>query len=142
MKEIVKKYNIKNILDVGSLDVNGSYRDLFENYTGLDIEEGKNVDVIGEEYNYPFSNDSFDVVICGQTLEHTEELLKVVKEMARVAKDMVVVIVPNAAPEHRYPKDYWRILPDGLEFLFKKAGLEVLECYMSFNDTVGIAKKV
>ena len=40
----------KNVLDIGSYNVNGCYRDIFEtkdiNYTGLDMEEGPNVDII------------------------------------------------------------------------------------------------
>ncbi len=38
------------VLDVGSYDVNGSYRHLFDkskyHYTGLDMEEGPNVDIV------------------------------------------------------------------------------------------------
>ncbi|GAG13676.1 unnamed protein product, partial [marine sediment metagenome] len=48
MAEFVKKYLNRSdkldILDVGSQDVNGSYKDLFNwptwNYTGLDIAKG------------------------------------------------------------------------------------------------------
>ena len=36
----------KKVLDIGSLDINGSNRFLFEdcNYLGIDVGEGKNVD--------------------------------------------------------------------------------------------------
>ena len=41
-------FNGKKVLEVGSLDINGSIRDLFQNceYTGIDLGEGKGVDVI------------------------------------------------------------------------------------------------
>ena len=38
------------IFDLGSMDVNGSYREIFDNpkwhYKGLDLSEGKNVDIV------------------------------------------------------------------------------------------------
>jgi len=52
MKEFSIKYNAMNndnlkVLDVGSFDVNGSYRDLFGiGYTGLDIIDGPKVDIV------------------------------------------------------------------------------------------------
>ena len=61
-----------DILDVGSLDTSGdnyNYKSLFENikwnYTGLDFENGDNVDILVEDiYNMAEINDnSYDVVV-------------------------------------------------------------------------------
>ncbi len=54
MKQFVDKYLDKDkklkILDIGSQDVNGSYKELFENdnwtYIGADMCESKNVDFV------------------------------------------------------------------------------------------------
>jgi hypothetical protein len=55
-----------SVLDIGSLDINGNNRYLFENYdyTGIDIGEGKNVDIVckGHEFK-PNGGHQFDVVI-------------------------------------------------------------------------------
>lgn len=153
MKEWAQKYKFidKQILDVGSLDINGSYRDIFQNYTGLDIVAGKNVDIVAENpYKYPLPDNSYEVVISGQTLEHVEDTHKFIKELARVAKEMVCIIVPaNGIPEHRHPVDCWRVWPDGLKFLFEKvAGLKTIDCQAIFNpqngqtDTIGLAQKI
>ena len=47
----------KKVLDIGSLDINGSNRDLFENcdYIGLDVGEGKNVDIISIGHLFIYS---------------------------------------------------------------------------------------
>jgi hypothetical protein len=44
----------KCVLDVGSLDINGNNRYLFDNceYTGLDIGEGPNVDIVMPIHEY------------------------------------------------------------------------------------------
>jgi hypothetical protein len=45
-------FSNKRVLDVGSLDVNGNNRYLFDNceYTGIDIGNGKNVDIVWCEH--------------------------------------------------------------------------------------------
>jgi len=139
-----------SILDVGSLDVNGSYKPLFANpkwtYTGLDLVPGPNVDIVSEEpYRYPFSDDSFDVVISGSVLEHVEDVSAFVREIARVMKPdgILCVIAPWTYPEHKYPRDCWRILPDGMKLLLEKvAGVNVLDIHKNETDCVGIAGTV
>jgi SAM-dependent methyltransferase len=124
-----------DVLDVGSLDVNGTYRPFFTDpawsYTGLDVVPGPGVDtVVADPYQWTeFSDDSFDVVVSGQALEHIEHPWRTMEEIARVVRPggVVIVIVPSAGPEHRHPIDCWRFLPDGLRALATWAGLAALE---------------
>src|SRR5512139_25316 len=80
------------VLDVGSYDVNGSYRELFEgrncDYIGLDMEPGPNVDIVlPNPYDWSsIESDSFDVVVSGQAFEHIEFFWKTMEEMTRVLK--------------------------------------------------------
>ncbi|MEA4840140.1 MAG: methyltransferase domain-containing protein [Bacteroidales bacterium] len=130
MRYIVDTYLDKNkkleILDVGSYDVNGSYKSLFQNpnwsYCGLDIVEGPNVDIVSKGL-YDFGIDKqFDVVISGNCLEHVEAPWKWIQEVHKVVKKggLVCIITPFSVPEHRYPIDCWRILPDGYRYLLEK----------------------
>jgi SAM-dependent methyltransferase len=68
-----QKFTNVSVLDIGSLDINGNNRYLFENYTyiGVDIGKGKNVDIIcrGHEYH---SETQFNVVISTECFEHDE----------------------------------------------------------------------
>lgn len=135
-----------NILDVGSLDVNGTYKDIFSkyNYTGLDIVEGKNVDIVSENpYRYPIDNRSYDVIVSGNTAEHVRAVWRWMVELHRILRPdgLICIITPHSLPEHRYPVDCWRILPDGMRTLFKHANLEVLEIRKTSMDTVGIGLK-
>ena len=49
-KDIIPRYSKEKprILDVGSMDINGSLKDVtsYSEYIGIDIKEGKNVDVV------------------------------------------------------------------------------------------------
>jgi SAM-dependent methyltransferase len=60
-----------DVLDIGSLDINGNNRYLFDNYTytGVDIGEGNNVDVVSKGHEYKPSK-QFDVVISSECFEH------------------------------------------------------------------------
>ena len=116
-----------DVLDVGSMDVNGCYRDLFPEptfkYKGLDIVAGKNVDIVTTDpYHYPIEDNSYDIVVSGQCLEHVEDIYAVADEMIRVLKPngLMGVIVPNTWEEHKFPIDCWRFFPDGLRWLFVK----------------------
>lgn len=96
------------VLDVGSRDTNGSYRDLFANwdYTGLDPVIGKGVDYVPEDpYLWKFADETFDAVISGQTLEHIEFPEKTFKEIYRVLKDggKCCIIAPSQGPVHNEP---------------------------------------
>ena len=136
-----------SILEIGSLDLNGSYKPLFDNpkwtYIGLDLIEGKNVDVVSPEpYRYPFEDGAFDVVVSGSCMEHVEDLHAFIREAARVLKKKgtMCIIAPWVWEEHRYPRDYWRILPDGMKFLLEAiAGLPVLRIRKNDTDCIGIA---
>lgn len=48
----------------------------------------------GSLYKLPFSDRSFDTVLCIEVLEHLDEPLKAIQELKRVARGSVVVGVP------------------------------------------------
>ena len=146
-----KEKTIK-ILDVGSYDVNGTHRKNFDNptwtYVGLDTEAGENVDIVAiDEYNFDIPDESFDVVVSGSTAEHVKNIFLWIKEIARVTKKggLICIITPSRIDEHRFPVDCWRIIPDGMIYMFEYANLINIKSEIDYNTgfhfTVGIAKK-
>jgi SAM-dependent methyltransferase len=49
----------------------------------------------GSIYNLPYADNSFDLVLCTEVLEHLEDPAKGLKELARVSKRYLVISVPN-----------------------------------------------
>jgi SAM-dependent methyltransferase len=138
-----------SIVDIGSADVNGSYRSYFEGelyeYTGLDLQPGPGVDLtLCNPYEYPLADNCADIVLSGQMMEHCEFFWVAFKEMARIVKrdGYVVVIAPSAGPIHRFPVDCYRFYPDGLRALAKWAGCHVVDVWLDnrgpWNDVVGV----
>lgn len=153
MKEFRDKYLDKNkplkILDIGSLYVNDCYRPLFSpgwEYYGADIKEGKNVDIVLKDgYMWNIENESFDVVISGQVIEHVEDLKRWIVEFSRVVKKngLICIIGPCSWPYHKAPVDCWRILPDGIRWLLEDiAKLKIKEILLRPPDCIGIAQKI
>lgn len=49
----------------------------------------------GSIYELPYENNSFDLVICTEVLEHLEEPTRALKEILRVSKEYLIISVPN-----------------------------------------------
>ena len=130
------------ILDLGSQDFNGSYRSLFEQspwrYFGVDMAAGPNVDIVlHAPYHWrEIQAGSADVIVSGQTFEHTEFFWLTMREIARALKanGLCCIIAPSAGSEHRYPVDCWRMYPDGLRAAARYAGLDTVEAWTQWED--------
>lgn len=144
-KTILKK---GKVLDVGSMDVNGSYKDLFNGwaYLGCDIRKGKNVDIfMQDEFKIPLNSNEFDLVISGSCLEHCRNPFKLVDEMARVVKPQCDIIInaPFIWHSHDHPIDCFRYLPDGFDALFEQSRFKFysVRTWLQGNTCFGIAQK-
>ena len=128
-----------SVLDIGSYDVNGCYKTFFQNprfiYKGLDMESGPNVDIVVETpYHWPMLQDeSFDVIICGQALEHIEFFWLTLREISRVLKrgGIICIIAPRGFKRHRYPVDCYRFDTDGMLALAKYINFKPLHASMN-----------
>jgi SAM-dependent methyltransferase len=90
-KKVKKAYpeyfSNKRVLDIGSLDVNGNNKGLFQNcdYVGVDIIEGKNVDVVSIAHEYE-PEELFDVVLSTNSFEHDMYFELTLKKMFDLLK--------------------------------------------------------
>lgn len=136
------------ILDIGSKDVNGSYRSIFSwnpnwTYIGADITFGPNVDLKIPETCWGTAVPQADILISGQCLEHVEDLAGWAVQLRSCLKPeaLVCLIAPWKFKQHRFPVDCWRILPDGMRWLLvEQAGLSICEVYIADVNTIGIGR--
>lgn len=111
----------KNLLDVGSRDINGSVKAVieYERFTmpeeiiGIDMVEGKNVDVVmnGHDLLKRYQKESFDCVTCCETLEHDNKFWLTVDNMRLLVKPggwMLITVPGLYFFRHDYPDDYYR----------------------------------
>lgn len=105
-----------------------------KSYLGLDINTGLNYegvkpDVLWDGVKMPFENESFDVVISTEVLEHVPDPDAYLTEVKRVLKPggLFFFTVPFLMSLHEVPHDYYRYTPYALEMIFKRIGFESIQ---------------
>lgn len=108
----------KRVLEVGSMNVNGSLRTYVESlkpeyYVGIDIAMGPGVDRVLNVNRLieAYGKKKWDLVICTEMLEHCSEWQGAVYEMKEsldVGGSLLITTVGPGFPNHDWPGDYWR----------------------------------
>lgn len=98
-------FSDRNVLDIGSLDINGNNRFLFNScgYVGLDIGEGPNVDVISVGHLYNAPDESYDTIISTEVFEHDmfyEDTIRNVIRMLKPGGAFIFTCASTGRPEH------------------------------------------
>lgn len=102
-------------------------------YHAVDFALGKetwdysNLDVTANLLKLPFKNDTFDVILCTQVLEHINLPQELIRELYRVLKPegSLYLTAPQGFKEHQAPYDFYRYTSYGLRFLFEQAGFKI-----------------
>ncbi len=116
--EIHADPGFERILDIGSLDINGSLRSVCPPglaYTGIDLSAGKGVDlVLDDPYAYPFPDGHFHMIVSTSCFEHDAFFWVTFLEALRVLAPGGVFYInaPSNGFYHGHPFDHWRFFPD------------------------------
>lgn len=107
VRSLVNRFPIyfagQKVLEVGSLDINGSIRQFFSgcNYIGVDLGEGRGVDLVarGEELDFPDGH--FMTVASCECFEHNPEWEATFRNMVRMCSGLVFFsCATTGRPEH------------------------------------------
>ncbi len=91
----------KRVLEVGSMNINGSVRDLFTDcdYLGIDLGAGTNVDKVCHVTEFSMLSRLYDTVISTEALEHDNQWSKSLETMYRLLKPNGILIITCAGPD-------------------------------------------
>ena len=92
-------------------------------YVGVDVDNPA-ADLSGSAEQLPVPDASFDVVLCTQVLEHSEDPARAVRELRRAVAPggRVLASTHGVQVYHPSPADHWRWTHTGLERLFRDNG--------------------
>ena len=138
-KLLFQKYALEHIkpgskvLEIGPDRFPSSYRQLVSDSTlqwdTLDLYQDERLTYSSKsEYHFPVADNTYDVVLSGQVLEHVAKIWRWMAELSRVCKvgGTVITINPVSWPFHEAPLDCWRVYPDGMRALYEDSSLDVV----------------
>ena len=118
------------LLDLGCGEM--PYRPIFEarmaRYLGADLPRNARADIsVDESGRVPMPDESVDVVLSSQVLEHVSSPQTYLAEAHRVLKPKGAMLLSTHGHWmfHPDPTDYWRWTGDGLRRQLESAGFEV-----------------
>lgn len=127
----------KSVIEVGSLDVNGSLRSIIEafeptNYTGVDLSEGPGVDIVchAEALVDIMGPEKFDLLISTEMMEHVLDWKKVISNFKKVLKPEGILLITTRSKGffyHAYPHDFWRYESEDMTTIFSDFKILAIE---------------
>lgn len=103
-------------------------------FNKIDMEyypEQDNIVANTEDLREILDDESQDIVLAIELLEHSEHFWQVINEAIRVCKikGFILITVPSARhyPKHEYPIDLWRIGPKTLKNFFPKPEFKIIK---------------
>jgi hypothetical protein len=135
-EQMVKDHDLAelSVLDVGSQNVNGSFRVLFNGlYLGIDLGKGDGVDMEWDMEQGPLVCDpTVGVVVCTEVLEHVRHPTWLLRHARQsVTEGSRLLLTARGYDErgcfiiHEHPIDVWRFSAIAMETLCEDTGWRV-----------------
>src|SRR6266567_642761 len=131
LREALDFYRTSEKISILDYGCGGSpYRDLFPNseYIRADFTPCEGLDLLlPADSSIPVSDNTFDMVLSTQVLEHVPESVNYVAECFRVLKPggFLVLTTHGLFEDHGCPYDFQRWTADGLRLLLERAGFRI-----------------
>jgi SAM-dependent methyltransferase len=123
--EFSNHFNNIKMLEVGSLNINGSMRRYFKDctYVGVDVDSGRDVDLVCEGQLVDHPDNTYDTSGSCNCFEHNPYWVETFRNMYRMTKKdgLVFIVVPTTGyGEHgtskNHPKDSPLTIAKGWEY--------------------------
>lgn len=124
-QDIAKTLPAKSkMLVVGVGEKSDYYKAMFPNCEVVtsDVHNQFKPDYVFDGHFVPFANNTFDMVLAAQVIEHTINPWKFCSELQRVSKvgGIIQIEAPHNFPYHAQPYDFFRFTYTGMRSLFPK----------------------
>lgn len=129
------------LLIIGAGEKVAYYKNKFKNCEVItsDVHNQFKPDFVFDGHFIPFENDTFDVVLAAQVIEHAIKPWKFCEELQRVTKlgGVLQIEAPHNFPYHAEPYDFYRFTFTGMRALFSNC--EVLKSEITEGNASVVA---
>ena len=140
--ELARKAQGRRILIIGAGDKIPFYKDIFRSSQVItsDVHLQFEPDIVIDAHQIPFGQNTFELILLAQVLEHTLQPWIVAKELERTvaAGGYIHVEVPANFPFHGAPYDFFRYTFTGLRSLFAQCKVDAFEVTEGNAATVAV----
>lgn len=128
-RSLASKFVNKKVLIIGAGRKVEQYKEIFncsELVITSDVHIQFNPDIVFDVHQIPFRDNTFDLILVAQVMEHTIKPWEVARELERVGKigSLIQVEVPFVFPYHGAPYDFFRFTFTGMRSLFRYSKVE------------------
>lgn len=111
------------------LNIGSGGTHLHPNLKNLDIFPGKYVDIVAKAESIPCENESFDIIVTQETLEHVSDPFKAMEEIKRLLKKegKAYIQLPFIIGYHPGPTDFLRFTKEGIMELAIRNDLKIID---------------
>jgi SAM-dependent methyltransferase len=108
--------------------------------TSLDIDPGRNPDIVGDIAVFDFGEDRYDVVVMCEVLEHVREPWQAIENVHRSLRPggSLILSTPFIFPLHDQPEDYYRFTRYGLEWLLREFSEVTIRARNSWAEAINV----
>lgn len=108
--------------------------------TSLDIDPGRDPDIVGDIAEFNFGEKRFDAVVMCEVLEHVREPRQAIENVRRFLRPGGVLILstPFIFPLHDQPEDYYRFTRFGLEWLLRDFSEVTIRARNSWAEAINV----
>ncbi|MBI5754797.1 methyltransferase domain-containing protein [Candidatus Peregrinibacteria bacterium] len=112
--------DLSTIVNIGSLSKN--LKSLHPAISNLDLHLYPNVDIVADVTALPFPDNSIDMILFKNVLEHVPDPLRAMSEIYRVLKKggYLYIKIPFLQPFHAVPDDFQRYTISGIQKLMRE----------------------
>lgn len=121
------------------LNIGAGYTSFGPDILNMEMEDGPGIDITGSALELPMEDETLDLVISQEVLEHLPDPLLAVQEIHRVLRPggKAYIQIPFMIGYHPCPDDYWRFTTSGLKQLAERAGLNVIQTGITVGAGTG-----